>query len=126
MSPLPSSPSLAEKDKRNHPRIPCRLTVKLRNMDADNPPRAGDSPRPRTFPCALSDISLGGAFLEFSEGLKEGKLYHLEVEMPKPYVHWAAFIEVKWTNTRGGGIQFLAIQEERLKDLKSFIESQPS
>jgi hypothetical protein len=37
-----------------------------------------------------------------------------------------AFIEVRWANDKGGGIQFLAIQEERLKDLKNFLQIQPA
>ena len=114
---------LAEKDKRAYPRVPCRIPVKLRNMDPDDIPQGTLPQRPQTLHSFISDISLGGAFLELSGLLKAGKLYHLQVEMPKPYSYLVAFIEVRWANDKGGGIQFLAIQEERLKDLKNFIQT---
>jgi hypothetical protein len=115
--------TLAEKDKRNHARVNCHIPVKLRNMDPEDMPLRGGSLRPQTLQSFISDISLGGAFLEFPGALKPGKLYHLQVEMPKPYAYLVAFIEVRWANDKGGGIQFLAIQEERLKDLKNFIQT---
>jgi hypothetical protein len=116
--------SVAQQDKRNHPRTNCRIPVKLRNMDPDDLPQQAKSLRPQTLESFISDLSLGGAFLEFPGALKAGKLYHLQVEMPKPFTSLVAFIEVRWANDKGGGIQFLAIQEERLKDLKNFLQIQ--
>jgi hypothetical protein len=123
--PMDSAQSLvAAQDKRNHPRTNCHIPVKLRNMDPDDLPQEAKTLRPQTLQTFISDLSLGGAFLEFPGALKAGKLYHLQVEMPKPYSALVAFIEVRWANDKGGGIQFLAIQEERLKDLKNYLQTQ--
>jgi hypothetical protein len=108
-------------EKRNYPRVECQVPAKFRTMDPEDMPNNGT--RPAKVPMTVTDLSLGGACIQSLEPLKEGKLCHLEIDFPKPYSQLTVFAEVRWTAEKEVGLQFLAIQEERIKELKDFIQS---
>ncbi len=114
---------VSAKDKRNYPRVSCKIPGKIRTMDPEDiPSQTSGSTRPPSTAIVITDLSLGGAFMECAVPMKEGKLCHLQIDLPKPYSPMTAFAEVRWTTEKGGGVQFLAIQEERLTDLKNYLQ----
>jgi hypothetical protein len=68
------------------------------------------------------DLSLGGIYITSDQPLKVGSILRLEISVPEPTTLISAFAEVVWANDTGGGLHFLAMKDEDMQYLKTYLE----
>ena len=102
------------KNRRRHPRLSFTTEVWL----------GQDGIFTRTNEC-LSDLSVGGAFIEAASGYAVGSILSLRFRLSKVTSFITCTIAVR--NTRGGcglGVEFLDLSPEDCQRINSFIEEQ--
>jgi hypothetical protein len=100
-------------ERRQNPRRRCSLSVELHPATQEN----------RIWG-RVSDISLGGCFVEMSSPLKEGTQLRLALWIEEKKI-WVLGKVAGLRLGSGVGIQFLEMKDEDRENLKRYIESLP-
>jgi hypothetical protein len=110
-------------EHRRHPRIPCRLSANIREVDSDlNPSTVGELRR-QNQEVLVTNLSLGGVGLEGVINVQPGRILRIEFSIPE-HNHQAAFVEICWMAGKRFGLRFLALSDKGLNDLRAFITKQ--
>lgn len=107
-------------ERRRHPRIRCDFPVRIRRVDS---PVAEPSGSHQEFTTKACNASQGGICIESPQPINQSELFRLSIDLPGPDAKVTAFAEVVWTDTRGGGLHFLAIHEEQESHLRNYLLS---
>jgi PilZ domain-containing protein len=103
----------ALKERREHPRSRCSLSVELH-------PASGES---RAWG-RVADISLGGCFVEMPSPFKEGTQVRLALWIQEKKI-WALGKVASSRLGSGIGVQFLEMKNEDRAELKRFVDALP-
>lgn len=107
-------------EQRRYPRVTCRLTGAVREMDsAGVSSTLGDFQR-RASAVVLHNISLGGACIESDQSVEKDRIIRLEFSFPSRET-LATFVEVCWAIGRKAGVRFLAVSEKGQVHLRQYI-----
>jgi Tfp pilus assembly protein PilZ len=114
------------KERRVHPRIAVKIPVIFRVLDDQEEINNTVEWRKNVKNRHTMDISLGGMFIVADQPLREGNILTLEISIPDTPEKLKAMAEVVWSSETGGGIQFLAMNEDDMKSLKSYLDKASS
>ena len=109
-------------DKRAHPRVPVKIPVQFRVMEDTKEISHVRELATKTKSAQTLDSSLGGMFVVADQALHLGNILSLKVMIPNKTLGLSAFAEVVWANATGAGLHFLAIKEEDLQSLESYLK----
>ena len=107
---LEKQKELAYKDRRSHPRMKCRVTIELRSGEADAPVFAN-----------LTDVSLGGCYIETSTILAPGTKLRLGFSMDDPGLS-AEGVVARLDPGSGIAIQFREMNREGRERMFRILE----
>src|SRR5580698_4874115 len=110
-------------DKRAHARVPARIPVSYRVMEDNKEIRNIRELGIKTKVAQTQDTSLGGMFIVGDESFKMGDILNLKISIPDRSIPLSAFAEVVWSNTSGAGLHFLAMKEEDIESLGTYIQN---
>jgi c-di-GMP-binding flagellar brake protein YcgR len=111
------------KEKRIYPRISATLAVHYRELEDQKAVESLQERRQKEISAITRDVSLGGMFLVAEKPLTVGHMLVLHISVPNHPGKLSAYAEVVWSNTGGGGLKFLAMSEEYLGILQSYLDS---
>lgn len=113
---------MIKSEHRRHPRVHCEFEAEVRSLDEARPLAASFKEfRNHLLRTLVKNVSLGGAFVESSGAIQKGDILRMEFTLPGENTRFAAFGEVCWTDSSGGGLRFLALAEEGQVALKDYI-----
>jgi hypothetical protein len=101
---------LAYKDRRAHPRMKCRVTIELST-------EAGGAP---VF-ANLTDISMGGCYIETSNILSPGSKIKLNFSMDDPSLSTEGFV-TRMDPGSGAAVQFRELNREARERMFRVLE----
>ena len=110
-----------QKERRVHPRITVKIPIIFRVLDDQEEINNTFEWRKRVKHRHTLDVSLGGMCIMTDQPLPEGSILNLEITIPEAQGKLKAMAEVVWSNETGGGIRFLAMNENDKKSLKDYL-----
>ncbi len=108
-------------EKRIFPRVSIKIPVKYRLIEDQKELDSVFERRKREQSTSTMDVSLGGLYIVAEQVLKVGSILRLDISIPNHPVLISAFAEVVWANETGGGLHFLAMREDDVESLKSYL-----
>ena len=100
---------VTEASMRENPRKPCLINTNYRIQDRD-------------FKSYILDVSIGGVFIETSEGFPKGKELLLKFSLPNRAQPFTFSGKIAWTSPKGFGVKFDNVAPIQGDVLRSFIE----
>lgn len=109
-------------EKRVHSRLLVKFSISYKILNAKEAEDRNNQERPEDHRSAESwDASLGGMYI-ISEGtLKPGDHLELKVSVPQGEKSLKALADVVWADHSGAGLRFVAMKEDEIKTLESFL-----
>lgn len=107
-------------ERRRYPRVREEVPVNCRVFDdkpIDHLPRREEL----EWATRISNISLGGVYLEARRQLAPGSILKLSLSPPGWQEPLPAFGEIVWTREEGCGVSFLAMKEEDRERLRAHL-----
>jgi c-di-GMP-binding flagellar brake protein YcgR len=108
-------------ERRNYPRIQVKVPIKYRVLDDQKEIQSLLERKEKEISTQTIDLSIGGLYIASEEKLLIGSILRLEMAFSENQKSLSAFAEVVWTNSSGGGVHFLAVQEENVEFLRTYI-----
>ena len=111
-------------ENRLHPRISVKIPVKYRIIEDQKELESVFERKKKEMTTKTVDVSLGGLYIVADQSLNIGSILRLDITVPGKTTMVSAFAEVVWSNETGGGLHFLAMKEEDVEFLKTYLGSQ--
>lgn len=108
-------------ERRVHPRVSVKIPVKYRVIEDQGELATVFERKKKEQTTRTMDVSLGGLYLVADQLLNIGSILRLDISLPEKTSLISAFAEVVWSNETGGGLHFLAMKEEDVEALKSYL-----
>ena len=108
-------------EKRIHPRVSVKIPVKYRVIEDQKELESVFERKKKEQTTRTVDMSLGGLYIVAEQNLRVGSILRLDISVPGKSSLVSAFAEVVWSNETGGGLHFLAMKEEDVEILKSYL-----
>ena len=108
-------------ERRVHPRISVKIPVKYRVIEDQKELETVFERKKKEQTTRTMDVSLGGLYLVAEQMLGVGSILRLDISLPEKSSLISAFAEVVWSNETGGGLHFLAMKEEDVESLKTYL-----
>jgi c-di-GMP-binding flagellar brake protein YcgR len=108
-------------EKRIHPRVSVKIPVKYRVIEDQKELETVFERKKKEQTTRTMDVSLGGLYIVADQILSVGSILRLDVSLPGKSALISAFAEVVWSNETGGGLHFLAMKEDDVESLKSYL-----
>ena len=109
-------------EKRVHPRLSAKISVKYRVIEDQKEIETVFERRKKEQSTRTMDVSLGGLYIVADRSLNVGSILRLDISIPPQTSLISAFAEVIWANETGGGLHFLAMKEDDVESLKSYLQ----
>ena len=111
-------------EKRVHPRISVKIPVKYRIIEDQKELESVFERKKKEMTTRTVDVSLGGLYIVADQTLNIGSILRLDITVPGKNSLVSAFAEVVWSNETGGGLHFLAMKEEDVEFMRTYLSSQ--
>ena len=108
-------------EKRVHPRVSIKIPVKYRVIEDQKELETVFERKKKEQTTRTMDVSLGGLYIVADQMLNIGSILRLDISLPNRPSLISAFAEVVWSNETGGGLHFLAMKEEDVESLKTYL-----
>lgn len=108
-------------ERRVHPRVSVKIPIKYRVIEDQGELATVFERKKKEQTTRTMDVSLGGLYLVADQFLNIGSILRLDISLPEKTSLISAFAEVVWSNETGGGLHFLAMKEEDVESLKSYL-----
>src|SRR5579862_7020917 len=112
-------------EKRVHPRVSVKIPVKYRVIEDQKELETVFERKKKEQTTRTMDVSLGGLYIVADQILNVGSILRLDISLPEKSSLISAFAEVVWANETGGGLHFLAMKEDDVEFLKSYLNNSP-
>jgi hypothetical protein len=112
-------------EKRVHPRVSAHVPVKFRLIEDSKEIETVFNRQHKDKTSRTMDLSLGGLYLVADVAVNVGSILRLDMVIPGQTAPIAAFAEVVWSNSEGLGLHFLAMKEEDIEALKTYLSKNP-
>lgn len=112
-------------EKRIHPRLSVKIPVKYRVIEDQKELESVFERKKREQTTRTVDVSLGGLYIVAEQSLNVGSILRLDISVPGKPALVSAFAEVVWSNETGGGLHFLAMKEDDVEILKTYLGASP-
>jgi uncharacterized protein (TIGR02266 family) len=99
---------LLDRDRREHPRVPCSIPVTCKTEGG-------------VFKDFIGDISAGGAFIQTSETFSHGEHITLSLSFPDLKEPLKITGEVVWRAKQGIGVRFASPLSKDLKEIAGLL-----
>jgi hypothetical protein len=109
-------------EKRAHSRFLVRIPVTYRLLDEKHKNKAVEKIGEESGQAHSMDSSLGGMYIVSEKALKSGDHLKLTINLPEPGAHLTLLTDVVWADGKGAGLRFLAMKEEEVKILETFLK----
>jgi c-di-GMP-binding flagellar brake protein YcgR len=109
-------------EKRVHPRLSAKISVKYRVIEDQKEIETVFERRKKEQSTRTMDLSLGGLYIVADQPPGVGSILRLDISIPTQTSLISAFAEVIWANETGGGLHFLAMKEDDVESLKSYLQ----
>lgn len=108
-------------EKRVHPRLSVKIPVKYRVIEDQKELETVFERKKKEQTTRTMDVSLGGLYIVAEQVLNIGSILRLDISIPEKSALISAFAEVVWSNETGGGLHFLAMKEDDVESLKTYL-----
>jgi c-di-GMP-binding flagellar brake protein YcgR len=109
-------------EKRIHPRLSAKISIKYRVIEDQKEIETVLERKKKEQTTSTVDVSLGGLYIVSEQVLNLGSILRLDISLPNQTALISAFAEVVWANETGGGLHFLAMKEEDVTMLKTYLD----
>ncbi|HEY5039357.1 MAG TPA: PilZ domain-containing protein [bacterium] len=109
-------------EKRIHPRHSVKIPIKYRVIEDQKEIETVFERKKKEQTTRTMDVSLGGLYIVADQLLSLGSILRLDISLPNQSSLISAFAEVVWANETGGGLHFLAMKEDDVEILKTYLD----
>src|SRR5690348_2212354 len=109
-------------EKRAHDRFMVKIPVTYQLLDEKHKDEAVKQTGAGPGIGHAMDTSLGGMYIVSEKALKHGDHLSVQIAMHPPDPPLTVLADVVWADGKGAGLRFLAMKEQEVKILETFLD----